>query len=89
MSYTGKEISQLQESKTSISKLERADSREQIPNCPYTRSKCIRYNSRKKRGICQNHANSNAKSVRCSALPSFITDGCWHLAVLKGGRLYV
>ena len=84
MGCTGKEISRLQ----SKIKLKRSDSQEQIPNCPYTRSKCVRYNPLKKCGICQNHANSNAKSVRCNSLPSFVVDG-WHVSVLKGGRLHV
>jgi hypothetical protein len=88
MAYTGKEISRLQESNISISKLERADSQDQIPNCPYTRLECIRYNPVKKHGTCQNHANTYAKSVRCSSLPSWVSNG-WHLAVLKGGRLHV
>jgi hypothetical protein len=60
----------------------------QIPKCPYTRLKCVRFNPVEKRGVCQNHANSNAKSIRCSSLPSFVADG-WHFAVLKGGRLHV
>jgi hypothetical protein len=84
MGYTDSEISKLQ----SKIKLEGAISQEQIPNCPYTRSKCVRYNSLKKCGICQSHANSNAKSIRCSSLPSFVVDG-WHVAILKGGRLCV
>jgi hypothetical protein len=88
MSYTGKEISKLQTAYTSIDKLEGADSQEQAPNCPYTRLKCIRYNPSKKQGVCQNHANTYVKSVRCTSLPAFVSDG-WHLAVLKGGRLHV
>lgn len=68
--------------------LEKSDAQDQIPYCPYTHIKCVRYNPLKQRGVCQNHANSNAKSERCIALPYFISDG-WHVAVLKGGRLHV
>ena len=59
-----------------------------VPNCPYTHSKCVRYNPYKQRGICQNHGNKNAKSIRCPSLPYFISNG-WRIAVLKGGRLHV
>jgi hypothetical protein len=83
MSYVHRQSSNLQ-----TKRLERAEPQNLLPNCPYTHSKCIRYNPLKQRGICQNHANSNAKSVRCTALPFFVSDG-WHVAVLKGGRLHV
>ena len=83
MAYTGKEKSNLQ-----YKEFERADAQNSVPNCPYTHSKCVRYNPYKQRGICQNHGNKNAKSIRCPSLPYFISNG-WRIAVLKGGRLHV
>ena len=59
-----------------------------VPSCPYTHLECVRFNPVKKCGVCQNHANKNAKSIRCSFLPTFVKDG-WHLAILKGERLHV
>lgn len=59
-----------------------------IPNCPYMRLGCRRYDSVLKRAICQGHGNQYSESVRCCWLPSWVKDG-FHVAVLSGGHLRV
>lgn len=51
-------------------------------------SSCIRFDAVKQQGICQNRGSYRVKSVRCSWLPSWVSDRP-HVAVLRGGHLYV
>jgi hypothetical protein len=88
MPNTPKESLIIQLSKGNISHFDKAELSSKIPNCPYTHESCTRYDPVLKYGVCQTHANRHHKSVRCRWLPSWVSDG-WHLAVLRGGRLYV
>jgi hypothetical protein len=58
------------------------------PLCPYTRFNCVNYNSIFERAVCQSKGNQHAKLIRCNYLPSWVPNGL-HIAVLRGGRLYV
>ena len=61
---------------------------EKVPNCPYTRLKCIKYDSVLERAVCQSKGNQYSKVIRCCLLPLWIPNG-FHLVILRGGRLYV
>jgi len=60
-----------------------------IPDCPYRRLGCLKYDSVLKRAVCQGKGNQYS-AMRCCWLPSWVKpkDG-FKVAVLRGGRLYV
>ena len=88
MSHTIEKLAKIQKHQDSSGQLENSKLCSKAPNCPYTHLGCIKYDHVLKHGVCQPHANKHHKSVRCCWLPSWVPDG-WHLAVLRGGQLYV
>lgn len=59
-----------------------AEKRCSFPACPYMQLRCLKYNPILKYAVCVSQCG------RCCWLPSWVSDG-YHVAKLRGGRLYV